>query len=249
MIYLYSGVPGSGKSLHAASDIRYALNKPGVERPVIANFPLGTRARVKRPQAFHYFANRDITPAMLVDFADAYWETSGVPFREDWLLLVLDEVQLVYNARNWQDKGTGRGDSRLDWLEFLSQHRKYGYKVVMIAQSAKMIDNQFRMLIEIEVNHRKLSTMGGFGELLSLPFGGRVFVWVSYLYQVSERLGMSLYLGKKRDWQMYDSYARFRQRELDLQRKEIKSPEMQIEKKTDDEMQRRKTQRTMKKRG
>lgn len=248
MIYLYSGVPGAGKSLHAASDIRYALNKPGVERPVIANFPLGTRARVKRPQAFHYFANRDITPAMLMDFADAYWQTSGVPFREDWILLVLDEVQLVHNARNWQDKGTGRGDSRLDWLEFYSQHRKYGYKVVMIAQSAKMIDNQFRMLIEIEVNHRKVSTMGGVGAVVSMLFLGRLYMWVSYLYQTSERLGMSTYLGKRRDWDMYDSYARFRQRELDLEQKENQTQDMQAEEENSPGAQIRATQRTTKKR-
>ena len=215
MIYLYSGVPGSSKSLHAANDIRYALSKPyGCDRPVIANFPLAEGARITRPQAFHHFDNDELTPGLLVDFAEDYWAHADLSFREDWILLVLDEVQLVFNARNWSDRGrSGRNDSRMDWLEFLSQHRKYGYKVILIAQSAKMIDNQFRMLIEIEINHRKVSTMGGLGALISLPFMGRLFFWVSYLFQTNERLGMTCYIGRKADFGMYDSYAKLRQRE------------------------------------
>ena len=244
MIYLYSGVPGSGKSLHAASDLRYALNRPGRSRPVIANFPLGENAKVRHRDSYMYLSNSEITPKILTDFADDYWSRGENRFREEWIILALDEVQLVYNSRNWQDKGTGKGDSRLDWLEFLSQPRKYGYKVIMIAQSAKMIDNQFRMLVEIEVNHRKVSTMGGLGALLAAPFAGRLFMWVSYLFQTGERLGSTLYIAKKRDWQMYDSYARFRQKELDLERKEIKTPEIQTKKKTNSETQRRKKQRT-----
>ena len=213
MIYLYSGVPGSSKSLHAANDIRYALSKPyGADRPVIANFPLSKGARVKRPHAFHYFDNEQLTPGLLVDFAEDYWTHADISFREDWLLLVLDEVQLVFNARSWADKGrVGKNDSRMDWLQFLSQHRKYGYKVILIAQSAKMIDNQFRMLIEIEINHRKVSTMGGLGAIISLPFLGRLFFWVSYLFQTNERLGMTCYVGRKADFGMYDSYAKLRQ--------------------------------------
>ena len=39
MIYLYSGTPGSGKSLHTASVIYWTL-KRGV--PVIANFAINT---------------------------------------------------------------------------------------------------------------------------------------------------------------------------------------------------------------
>ena len=43
MIYLYSGTPGSGKSLHTARDIRDALRLR--KMPVIANFDInhGTR--------------------------------------------------------------------------------------------------------------------------------------------------------------------------------------------------------------
>ena len=73
MIVMYTGTPGSGKSLHAASDIRYALTKPrGDDQPVIANFVVNT-SHVTRPNAFHYMGNEELTPGWLVDFADDFW--------------------------------------------------------------------------------------------------------------------------------------------------------------------------------
>lgn len=216
MIELYTGTPGSSKSLHAAGDIRDALNKRrGVDKPVIANFDVNLES-VRRPQAFHYWPNSELTPGMLTDFADDFWESVDRPFSEDYLLLVLDECSLIFNSRNWQDKGrrnadgTARGDSRMDWLEFLSQHRKYGYRIILIAQSAKMIDNQFRMLVENEVNHRKVSNMGLLGGIVGGLFRGLLFMRVRYLFQTHERLGMQFSVANRRDMAMYDSYTRLR---------------------------------------
>lgn len=97
----------------------------------------------------------------------------------------------------------------MSYLEFLSQSRKYGYKIILIAQSAKMIDNQFRMLIDEEHNHRKVSRMGMIGAVVAAPFRGRLFMCVRYVYQIHERLGMSLRIFHKRDAAVYDSYATF----------------------------------------
>lgn len=210
-IMLYTGTPGSGKSLHAAHDIRWCLNKPrGEMQPVICNFEVNV-TKVKRPDAFQYVPNEELTPAYLTDYAEAFWRGTQRPFSEDYLLLVLDECQLVFNSRNWMSKGSGRGDSRMDWLEFLSQHRKYGYRVLLIAQSAKMIDNQFRMLCEYEINHRKVAHMGMVGAAIAAAFGGRLFMRVRYLFQTNERLGMQLALGHKSDMALYDTYAKLRQ--------------------------------------
>lgn len=211
MIELYTGTPGSSKSLHAAGDIRDALNKRrGVDRPVIANFDVNVEG-VRRPQAFRYVPNEDLTPSVLTEFADDFWLSVDRPFSEDYLLLVLDECSLIFNSRLWQDKGRqGRGDSRMDWLEFLSQHRKYGYRIILIAQSAKMIDNQFRMLVDYEINHRKVSNMGMIGGLIGGVCGGKLFMRVRYLFQTHERLGMQLSIMNRRDAAMYDSYARLR---------------------------------------
>ena len=54
-IYLYSGTPGSGKSLHAANDIRLALNRKN--RPVLGNFELSQVAPVKSRDNYVYIPN------------------------------------------------------------------------------------------------------------------------------------------------------------------------------------------------
>ena len=205
MIEVYTGTPGSGKSAHAARQVRYALSRPGDKRPVIANFPLGENAPVPEESRhlFTYVPNAEMTAGRIIDYANEYWDTGTHPFEEDWILLVLDECQLFFNSRRWSDK------SRMSYLEFLSQSRKYGVKVILIAQSAKMIDNQFRMLIEVEHNHRRVTSMGPVGMLVAAPFRGRLSLAVRYLFQTSERLGMDLMIPSKKDFAMYDSYARF----------------------------------------
>jgi len=205
-IDVFTGVPGSSKSLHAARLVRYALDRK-YPRPVIANFPLSPRAKVMHPEEFHFIANEDMTAGKIIDFADDYWSEHPDSFREDYILLVIDEAQLLFNSRRWSDR------ARMSYLEFLSQSRKYGIRVVLIAQSAKMIDNQFRMLIEREYNHRRITSMGPVGALLALPFRGRLFLVVRYLYQSNERLGMELLTASKADMRMYDSYARFNRQE------------------------------------
>lgn len=206
----YTGTPGSGKSLDAAGDIRYQLNKPrGEDAPVIANFDINTDM-IRRSGAFHYVSNEQLTPTWLVDFANDFWLHTDRHFSEDYILLVLDEVQILFNSRLWNAKGRGKGDSRLDWLEFFSQHRKYGYKVILIAQSAKMVDNQFRMLCDYEVNHRKVANMGAVGAAFGAVTGGRLFMRVKYLFQSNERLGMSMYIARNKDMRLYDTYAKLK---------------------------------------
>lgn len=207
---VYTGTPGSSKTLHAVHDIWYVLTKPrGADVPVICNFPLNLDG-IPRRDAFTLVDNEDLTPDYLVQFADDFWAESGLPFREDYILLVIDECQILYNSRLWQSKGRrGKNDSRLDWLEFFSQHRKYGYKIILIAQSAKMIDNQFRMLVDTEVNHRAIKHMGRVGAVFGL-LPRPCFLWVRYLFQSGERLGMRMYVARARDMRLYDTYGRLR---------------------------------------
>lgn len=200
-IYLYSGTPGSGKSLHAASDIRFALNRRS-PRPVVGNFAINGDV-VKRPDMYHYIPNWEMRPDALYSMAEDWWAAHPDDFGEDRFLVVLDEVQLLLNARNWSAK------DRLAWIELLSQHRKVGIRLVMVAQNAKMVDNQLRMLIEYDIIHRKISTAGVAGWLMGLPFGGRLFVRVMYYYQLNERLSSEWYLARRKDMLLYDTHARF----------------------------------------
>lgn len=199
MIYLYSGTPGSGKSLHTARDILDALKVKKL--PVIANFDINPDTRGYE-ERFTYRDNMSLTPDFLVEFSEDYFQ--GRKVREDKILLVIDESQLVFNSRNWNQ------GQRMAWIEFFSQHRHFGYKVILIAQFDRMIDRQIRSLVEIEVNHRKMGNFGLKGLLLSLPFCGRLFLAISYYYGLKEKVGTSFLLPRKRYFRLYDSYSRFR---------------------------------------
>lgn len=202
-MYVYSGTPGSGKSLHAASEIRFNLNRKSNPRPVIANFNLAPTAKIAHPECFTYVPNNELTPQYLMEYAIDYW--SKHEFHEDWIRLYLDEVAIIYNSRTWNDKD----NHRQEWLTFFSQHRKYGFKVILIAQNAKMIDTQFRMNIDYEIIHRKVSTMGWMGFLMALPFMGRLFVHVETMFQMGERISASYHVPRKADMEMYDTRATF----------------------------------------
>lgn len=204
MIYLYSGTPGSGKSLHVARDIRDTLQVK--KRPVICNFDVNPKLRNYKA-LFRYVPNCDLTPDLLYDASRAYF--GDRPVREDAILLVIDEAQLVFNSRTWQQAAAGV--TRLDWIEFFSQHRHYGYKIVLVSQYDRMLDRQIRSLIEIEVNHRKMANLGLKGMLLSLPFACKLFIAVSYYYGMRERVGCSFLLPRRAYFRVYDSYNRFRQ--------------------------------------
>lgn len=199
MIYLYSGTPGSGKSLHTARDILDALRVKKL--PVIANFDINPDTK-GYSERFTYRDNFNLNPDFLVKFSEDYFE--GRKVREDKILLVIDEAQLVFNSRNWSQ------GQRMAWIEFFSQHRHFGYKVILIAQFDRMIDRQIRSLVEIEVNHRKMGNFGVKGLLLSLPFRGRLFLAISYYYGLKEKVGTSFLLPRKRYFRLYDSYSRFR---------------------------------------
>lgn len=65
MIFLYSGTPGSGKSLHVAERL-YHLLRAG--RPTVCNFPINlNRIPKKKRELFCYKSNLEITPEFLSD--------------------------------------------------------------------------------------------------------------------------------------------------------------------------------------
>ena len=70
MISLYSGTPGSGKSLHLAKDIR---DRAILGKPTIANFPVYL-GKYKRAN-FTYKPNDELNPAWLIDYSRNYFRT------------------------------------------------------------------------------------------------------------------------------------------------------------------------------
>lgn len=201
MISLYSGTPGSGKSLHIARRVYYSLK---IGQTVYCNFEINMQlfAKMKQKPKFHYVPNWELTPAYLIGEAQRYFEKHKR--REDVLLLVIDECQLIFNAREWNAKG------RNEWLSFFTQHRKYGYEIVLVAQFDNMIDKQIRSLIEYEIIHRKLSNFGIKGKLLSLFFGGNTFVAVRVWYPMNERIDSEFFHAKRKLFKLYDTYGTFK---------------------------------------
>ena len=70
MIYLYSGTPGSGKSLHQAIDIYYCLK---YKKPVVANYQINTNIFHKKVP-FIYLPNDKLTPFELVEISKEYFK-------------------------------------------------------------------------------------------------------------------------------------------------------------------------------
>lgn len=196
MVSLYSGTPGSGKSLHVAKELR---DRAIMGKPVIANFPVNI-AKYKKAD-FTYCSNDKLTPAFLINYSHRYFENHR--FREGSILLVIDECQLIFNAREWQMSG------RAEWLSFFTQHRKYGFNIILIAQFDRMIDRQIRSLIEYEFIHRKASNYGIGGMIFSLASGGKLFIAVQMWYPLKARIGSEFFHARKKYWSIYDSYATF----------------------------------------
>ena len=198
MIKLFSGTPGSGKSLHTAEKIYYALR---AGRPVIANFDINqdfVMGRRKKHIDFVYTPNNELSVQSLLSYSAAYFAHHRM--REDWILLVLDESQLLFNSRDWGQTG------RRDWLSFFSQHRKYGYEIILVAQFDRMLDRQIRSLIEYEFIHRKVSNFGPWGKVFSALFLGKLFVSVKMWYPLHERIGAEWFVCKKRFFRLYDTF-------------------------------------------
>lgn len=201
MIDLYSGTPGSGKSLHTAERLYYWLR---LGRPAICNFDIRLDYVSKRhveKLKFRCVTNEALTPEFLISYAAAYWR--GKTIEEDGILLVVDECQLIFNAREWAKQGRDK------WLSFFSQHRKYGYHIILVAQFDRMIDRQIRSLIEYEYVHRKVGNFGIKGKALSLVMGGNVFVAVKVWYPMNEKVSAEFFRARKRFYRLYDTFGSF----------------------------------------
>lgn len=197
MMSLYSGTPGSGKSLDIA---RFIYASRYGSHYIVCNFDISEDLKKKFKGRFVYVDNEHLTPAFLKQFSKEVAEKKGRHIRENDLCLIIDEAQLLFNAREWQK--TDRGE----WLSFFTQHRKYGYNIKLVAQFDRMLDRQVRSLIEYEYIHRKISNYGWRGKLLSIWFGNRLFISVKVWYPMKERVGSETYICLKKYYSLYDTY-------------------------------------------
>ncbi|NLD20353.1 MAG: hypothetical protein GX663_08960 [Clostridiales bacterium] len=199
MIYLYSGTPGSGKSLHQARDLYWWVRSGHI---AICNFDFDSNScQGHKKGAVYTLENEKLTPEFLIGASKIYFKNHK--FKEGALRLYIDECQLLFNAREWNVKG------RKEWLSFFTQHRKYGYDIYLVAQFDRMVDRQIRSLIEYEVVHRKVSNFGTFGKIMSLLSGGKLFVAVKVWYPLKEKVGSEFFKANKKYYELYDTYNKF----------------------------------------
>ena len=196
MIYLYTGTPGSGKSLDTARMIKGQL---ALKRPVICNFPINTK-KVRNSDLFYYKQNEELTVDYLTNFAKEYF--AGKRVKESQITLVIDECQMLFNARDWS-----KGD-RAGWNKFFQIHRHFGYDVVLVTQFDSMIDKQIRSLVEYEIIHRKVSNFGLKGYLLQLlMLAPTLFVRVKVWYPMKEKVDSRFFRASKSLYSLYDTFA------------------------------------------
>lgn len=220
MITYFSGKPGSGKSVHTAMMIKNALRNG---QNVIANFPFRddlVKPRGRKPKGhFIYIPNKMFRSydakkfwlcpvACLESFALNFHKFDSVGrCYESQTLLVFDECGSIWNSRTWQVPG------RQEWLDFYSEHRKYGFDIYCISQFERQIDRQIREQFEFEVNHKKLSNFKLFGKILSMFFGGDLFVAVKRWYGVKSKkenkISSQFFAGKKSIYKLFNTSERF----------------------------------------
>ena len=199
MISLYTGTPGSGKSLDVAKKI-YDYNFIG--KNIICNFPINENVLRKKKNGrgkFIYKNNMEITPQYLVDYA----KKNCVKGKENQVLLIIDEAQVLFNAREWNV------NNRKEWNEFFQLHRHYGYNVILVTQFDRLIDRQIRSLVEYEIMHRKINNYGIAGAIVGLLSGGALFVRIETWYGAKQRIGSSFFRGNRKLYKLYDSYMSF----------------------------------------
>lgn len=201
MIELYSGTPGSGKSLHMAREVRSRLMKK--DSIVIGNFYINIKNIPKRKGNYICVMNDRLTPERLLQFSKRLSCHLGRRLKEGEILLIIDEAQLLFNSREWQNI------SRKGWLSFFSQHRHYGYHIILATQFDRMLDRQVRCLLEYETIHRKVSRFGKMGLIIGLISHGNVFIAIRKWYPIKEKVDSEIFIGSRKIYDVYDSYNHF----------------------------------------
>lgn len=219
-IELYTGFVGSGKS--------YAAVKNGVQiadavlgkRFVVANFPVTEKKtlfsrfrKVKtKPTRWIYKNNQELTVQFLVDKSlEMGWDK-----KEGSCLVIFDEASIPFNSRTWN-----RPD-RMEWIEFLTESRKFGYDVIFITQDTGLLDKQIRKLCEYEVQYKKLNNMIYF-KWLSL-FRITLFGGISYWNGIRGSKGqLKLYFYNKAVAERYDTLKKFNTSRVSSNEQEAKA--------------------------
>lgn len=213
MISLYSGTPGSGKSLSVAKQIVESIESG---RNVIGNMIVdlssiyevnNKRRKPKKYGEYVFFNNHELTPEFLMSYAIKNHKKG----KEGQTVVIWDEVQMAFSPSVVKSKCQENKNYRIQWLDFFTQHRHLGYDVIFVTPFDKLIDNQLRDLIEYNYIHRKINNFGNAFSLFLDCFGVKLFAQIKYWYGMKMRIEGGFFFYNKKYARIYDSYARFEQ--------------------------------------
>ena len=198
-IEMFTGKPGSGKSYDACRMLYRHLKKGGY---AITNFEVRLNEGVKGD--LDYIPNSMLHPGVVIARAHDYW--SSHEFEENGILVIVDEAQLLWNSRLWS-----KDKNRMAWLELLSQSRKHGLHMILICQADIMIDRQFRSLVEFEVKHVRVGSLGTIGLLIRYLMFSQVFYAKKFYYGDKIKIDSYFFRYSKKIGSMYDTLSTFAQ--------------------------------------
>lgn len=206
MITLYSGTPGSGKSLHMAKDI-YKYLKRDKYKIVISNVPIDlSYFKEEEKNRFIYIKNDLLSVSEIWSIGSNWYKANeDLPLskREKCCVLILDECQLLFNARAWKD------NTKKGWPEFFALHRHAGYHIILAAQMFEALDKQVRGLVEYECIHVKVSNFGIFGKILNFFAFGGLFMYSNYWTPKRLKIENVFFKYKKLYGELYDTHLIF----------------------------------------
>lgn len=127
-ITIFTGLPGSGKSIRTAKAILFLLNrnkkwykKSGTLRKVYTNIKLADHVEKKYDGFFEYWKD----PEQLVEMRECD--------------VIIDEIATYFDSTQWKELG-------LDIKRWLQLHRHYGIEIYGNTQTFSTIDISFRRL-------------------------------------------------------------------------------------------------------
>lgn len=210
MIYLYTGVPGSGKSYHMAVAV-YRAYKEG--KNIFCNFEVNLdylKKKFPRSKAQVFILDsRDLLyPLGLIGYSLNYCKRDeNGRVEEGQSYLFVDECNKYFDSRTWNQTG------RADWNDFFSEHRKYGFDVVLTTQCINDVDKKLRGRIEFEIKHFDAKHFTLFGKFLAFLSGGHLFIqrsqWITKGNYKANKIGSSFVRGKKRYYKVFNTSELF----------------------------------------
>lgn len=210
MINFYTGVPGSGKSLHLAQEIVDWLLKGKNVICVNISVDYEEIIRIANERKIKNVGNLICIPKDeflnnsikkdkkninnekskiqysyifgLYGFAENFHELNEKgDFIEYQTLLAIDEADDFFDSRKWN-----RSD-RSQWCEFFRMHRHYGFDVVLCSQTEKGIDKKIVALLQTKFEHRDYIKHKGFWHFVALIKGGHLFWCAEYNLTIKDK--------------------------------------------------------------